>query len=366
MSGPLRITHLASGDRWAGAEVATAHLLRALAARAELRVRLVVLNPGELADRVRRAGVETIVEAEARRPFPALLRAVRRHLDDADLVHTHRYKENLLAGLSGRPWVATQHGRPEPFRGLASLRMAVVSRLDLWAKRRSARRVIAVSGEIEDWLAERIGAERVTRVWNGIEDPATAPRPWAERPRRVGAVARLDPVKGLELAVDAVARCPGLELEVLGEGPARAALERRAAASGAGERIRFLGFEADPLPRIAGWRALLLPSLHEGNPISVLEALALGTPVVAAPLPGVAEILDGRGGWLQPGRDAAAWARALGEILDDDDGGERASASARARFLEAFTAAHAAERVAGLYRELLEASASATRPATSA
>src|SRR5690606_5551582 len=119
-------------------------------------------------------------------------------------------------------------------------------------------------------------------------------------------------------------------------------------------------FERDPGPRIAHWRALLVPSLHEGNPMAVLEALAWGTPVLAGPLPGVAEILGGRGGWLLPDRDPAHWARTLARRIDDAAAGAAASAAARARFLEAFTAEAAAARMVRIYRAALAPAARGT------
>jgi glycosyltransferase involved in cell wall biosynthesis len=169
----------------------------------------------------------------------------------------------------------------------------------------------------------------------------------------VGILARLFPVKGLALAIEAVAACPGLELEIVGEGPERDSLERLSAALGAAGRIRFVGFDPNPEARVRRWRLLLLTSLHEGNPISVLEALAWGTPVLSAPLPGVAEVLDGGGGWLLPDRDARRWTAAILRRIDDVATGARASTQARARFLEAFTADAAAERVARAYRSAL-------------
>lgn len=350
----VRIVHLASGDRFAGAEAATVHLLRGLAARDEFELRLVCLNGGELATRVADAGIDTRVEPEAGRSFAALGRALAPHLADADLIHAHRYKEDLLALRSGRPWVATRHGRPEPFHGAAGLRMAVYTALDLLAMRR-ARRVVAVSREVERWLAPRVGRTRVTRIWNGVADPSPGqpPPPWRDRPRRVGMVARLDPVKDVGFAIEAVGHAPGVELEIVGDGPERARLEAQAAASGAGDRIRFLGFQPDPLPYARRWRALLLTSRHEGNPIAVLEALAVGTPILATDLPGVAEILEGRGGWIRGARHAASWGRALTRVVDDGVGGEAASRAARERYLAAFSAERAAERMAGLYREVL-------------
>jgi len=355
------VAHLLSGDLWAGAEVASAHLIRALHRAGDVGVRAVLLNPGTLEEELRNAGVPVQVVPEGGRSFRELAREVRRELGAADLVHAHRYKEDLLAALSGRPWLATQHGRPEPFRGRAALRMAAYQGLDVLAKRLLARRVVAVSSEVEAWLGRRVGPAKTVRLANGIEDPhaRVAPDPWSRRPRRVGCVARLAPVKGLDLAIDAVAACPGVELEIVGDGPERGALARRAVASGAGDRIHLVGFERDPLPRVGRWRALLLPSLHEGNPICVLEALALGTPVLSATLPGVEEILQGQGGWCVPTRDPTAWGERVGRAVEE---GAPASEAARRRFLADFTAEAAASRVGELYAAILRGEGSPRRP----
>jgi glycosyltransferase involved in cell wall biosynthesis len=360
----LDVVHLLSGDLWAGAESASAHLLAALAQRGDLRVRALLLNEGELAARLRSAGVSVEIEPEAGQGFAALARRVRARLRGCDLVHAHRYKEDLIAALSGRPWLVTQHGRPEPFRGAAAHRMRAYLALDLAAKRWSARRVIAVSREVEEWLAPRVGAGRIALLPNGIADPQQRllPPRFELRPLRVGVLARLAPVKGIELAIDAVARVPALELEIVGDGPERAALEARASASGAAARIHFAGFDPAPLPRLAQWRALLVTSHHEGHPISALEALALGTPVLAGPLRGVADALGGQGGECLPDRDPETWARALrGLAANPNPTGRERSQAARERFLANFEVSTTAARVAELYRELAAASPARTR-----
>jgi glycosyltransferase involved in cell wall biosynthesis len=353
----VNVVHLISADLWAGREVATFELLRALVRRDDVQPAALLLNEGILARRLREAGVPTFVEPESGRTFPALARAVRKRVAGAALVHSHGYKEDVLAAFSGRPWITTQHGRPEPFRGAARLRFLMYDWLDRTIQRASARRVVAVSREIEDWLAPRVGAGRVARIGNGIADPAhDTPIPvWRERPLRAGVAARLFPVKGVDLAVAAVACCPGIELEVVGDGPERGALERLARELGASDRIRFLGFEADPVPRMAKWRLLLVPSLHEGNPIAVLEALAMGTPVLAGPLPGVAEILAGHGGWTLADRDVGTWSAALDRHLRAEDRGDATSRAGRSRFVEAFRAELPAATMATLYHAVLGA-----------
>jgi glycosyltransferase involved in cell wall biosynthesis len=353
----LNVVHLISADLWAGAEVSTYHAVCALARRPDVQVSVVALNEGEFCRRIRDEGIDLHVLLEEEHPLLELSRQIRELVAGCDIVHAHRYKENLLAALCGRPWVCTQHGRPEPFRGRARIRAAVSDRLDRLAKARSARRTIAVSSEIEGWLLDFLDRKRVALVWNGIANPAPdgVLRPWNERPLRVGVLGRLAPVKRFELALAAVARCPGLHLEVVGDGPERAFLEDQARRLDVGDRVEFLGHLPDPFERVASWRALLVTSLHEGNPMSVLEALALGTPVVCGNLPGVKEVIAGRAGWVvdEPS-DAAAWGRLLVTASGNEKDGSRASRHARERFLSAFTSERCAAQLVSIYREALE------------
>lgn len=360
LSDPLRVVHLISADLWAGAEVATWHLLGALARRDDVAVRAVLFNQGELSRRLERAGVPVALIPEATHAFPGLVRRVRQSVAGADLVHAHRYKENLIAALSGRPWVATLHGRPEPRPAAATLVSDLSRSLDRFAVGHFARRAVAVSREVERHLATRMPAARITRAWNGIADPlaGAAPPEWSRRPATVGALGRLYPVKAFELAIDAVAGCEGVSLEIAGDGPERARLARRIDDRGVGDRVHLLGHVDDPRPLLARWRLLLVTSLHEGNPIGVMEALASGTPVLSADLEGVSEVLDDRGGWRVPSRDPADWAREIHAHASGEDGA-RASVAARARFLEAFTADAAAERIMDVYRDAVAGRGSA-------
>ncbi len=364
MTQALRVAHIVSGDLWAGAEAATYALLAAMAKQPAIALRAIAFNEGELTERLRGVrGVEVVVEPESGRSVPALVRAVVPHLADMDLVHAHRDKESLIAAWSRKPWLATQHGRPEAFTGTAQLRARLTRAIDLAIKRTGARRVIAVSEEVAAWLRPRVGAGRVVVVPNGIADPAGRVHPpqWRDRPRRVGALGRLVAVKGFELAIAAVARCPGLELEIVGDGPERLELERCIRAADVGDRIRLVGFEADPLPRVAQWRALLVTSHHEGHPISVLEAMALGTPVVAGPLPGVVDALGGACGAALADRDPARWARAIEACVADTGEGKLGSRGVREQFLARFTADRAALQTEAVYRDALQVAPAAVR-----
>ncbi len=170
-------------------------------------------------------------------------------------------------------------------------------------------------------------------------DLATFPfRPDGRPPRTVVAVGRLDPRKGFDYLLHAAGelarRGAPVDVELVGDGPARGALERLARELGIAERVRFLGWLPFAEARDAMGRATVLvhPSdgLGDGLPNVIREAMALGTPVIASRVAGIPEALDdGRCGVLVPPRDVGALADALAALLAD--AGSRAELAALAR-----------------------------------
>jgi glycosyltransferase involved in cell wall biosynthesis len=139
---------------------------------------------------------------------------------------------------------------------------------------------------------------------------------------RIGFLGRLIPNKGPDVAVlalaGAVRRGVDASLSFAGDGPERGSLERLAAGVGVGGRVRFEGFRPDPETWFQGIDVLVRPSLTEGMPLGVLEAMASGVVVIASDVPGNASLLrDGDTGILIPVGDHSALARAL-ERVDRD------------------------------------------------
>ena len=142
---------------------------------------------------------------------------------------------------------------------------------------------------------------------------------------------RLTAQKDLDVAFDALADVPAATLVVLGDGPERASLERRVRDAGLNGRVRFLGSgtREDVLRLFRAADAAVLPSRWENMPHALLEALAVGTPVVAAAVGGVPEVVhDGENGLLVPPGDAAALGAAIARLLDDHGLRERLAAAA--------------------------------------
>lgn len=340
----LKILHIASGDLWAGAEVQAYTQLSALqnlAARsetpAELHVAVVLLNDGELATRLRARGIDVHILPEDRLNGLQILLALRRLLLELrpDIVHTHRLKENILGALANRlahnaPSLRTVHGASEHVpRGLRQLPKRLLHGLDRWAGAHLQQRAIAVSAELRDKLAGAFPRGHLLLIENGVDadgvraqvQPAGY-RGSAPAARHIGIVGRLVTVKRvdlfLEMAAHLRAQQPDIEwrFHVFGDGPLRTALEAQARHAGLTETTTFHGHRADIATCIAGLDALVMCSDHEGLPMTLLEAMALRTRIVAHAVGGMPDALAGYpAAKLVNGHHAAGYADAVSAIL---------------------------------------------------
>ncbi len=212
----------------------------------------------------------------------------------------------------------------------------------------------AVSREAKEaLLAAGVPEARVEVVPSAVADEFLGREGQASRNGNVvGCVAALSPEKGHETLVAACARVAGrepVELRLVGDGPERARVEARARSLGF-TGLRFLG----PLSGVAvaealaGFTVFALASEVEGLPTSVLEAMAMGVPVVATAVGGVPGIVeDGVTGRLVPPGDAGALARAIEQLLASPEERERLAAAARK-----VARAHSVARVVAAYEEL--------------
>lgn len=167
--------------------------------------------------------------------------------------------------------------------------------------------------------------------------------------------ARLDVQKGHRYLLAAATQVPGAVFAVAGEGPERADLEALAGELGVADRVRFLGRRDDVPELLAVCDLLVLPSLYEGLPVSVLEAMAAGRAVVATAIGGSDEaVVDGESGLLVRPADPDALAAAIRRLLHDRALRERLATAGRARVERDFSAAAMVARITDVY-ELLAA-----------
>lgn len=196
-------------------------------------------------------------------------------------------------------------------------------------------------------------------------DPADLPpepvRDAAAGARQIVCVGRLSPEKGQAGLLDALGRLvadrPELRLTLVGDGPEQAALVARAALMGLEGRVSFAGRldEGATLAAIAASDLLVLPSFMEGLPIVLMEAMALGVPVIASRVAGIPElVIDGETGLLVDPANWAALATAIDRLAGDPALATRLAAAARAKVSAEFAYPAAARPLAGLLREALE------------
>jgi glycosyltransferase involved in cell wall biosynthesis len=167
-------------------------------------------------------------------------------------------------------------------------------------------------------------------------------------------VARLEAQKGLHDLIDAARQVPHALFVVAGDGPERSRLEAQARSEGVGDRVRFLGHRDDIPELLACADVFVMPSLYEGLPLAVMEAMAAGTPVIATAIGGTDElIVDGETGVLVPPANPSALAAAIRMLLDDPEHAKALACAAQRLAHQEFGCARVVQRVGEVYEELL-------------
>jgi glycosyltransferase involved in cell wall biosynthesis len=209
-------------------------------------------------------------------------------------------------------------------------------------------------------LAAGIASEdRIVTVHNGMPDTPGVPQadPGGDPPRLV-MVARFGPQKDHPTLLAALAglRDYPWEMDLIGDGPLLEQTKRLAAELGLAGRARFLGQRTDVDRLLAAAQVSVLASNWEGFPLSILEAMRAGLPVIASSVGGVAEsVSDGETGYLVPRGDVEALREGIRRLLTDRSLRVRLGASGRLRFQRHFTLARSVEKTLAVYRDVLAA-----------
>ena len=314
----MRVIHIDSGREWRGGQVQLAALARVVGEG--------VILPADapLGEVLRRDGVRTFACPMrgwgARSDLHAWIRRLQ-----PDLVAAHTSRAHQLALGAGVPVVV--HRRVDFAPGRLSRR-----------KYARAAGYVAVSEAVKGVL-ERTGVpeSRIVVVPDGLCLPSAVtaveidvPRPW------VLSVGALVAHKGHRVLLDALSLVPEVHLALAGSGPRLADLKRQAVRLGVASRVHFLGWRPDVHSCMLAADAVVHPSVEEGLGQSVLEALALGCPVVATRAGGVAEAVAGAGSLVRPG-DPRALAAAIASVLAESSLWRSRARDASRRLAERFS-----------------------------
>jgi glycosyltransferase involved in cell wall biosynthesis len=360
-----RVVHYVDSDTFGGSEEAALHLMASLDRGRWEPVLLHHPEPGirRLVDEAARLGIRTraVLRPAGNRiagviPLWRALRAERPAIFHAHLSWPFACKSGVRAA-----WLA----RVPAIVGTAQLYLAPAGgrrpRLVLGLY----RRIIAVSEEVKRRYAAELGVPPRTLavVRNAIR--VTPAAPTRNAPLRAALVdgrpdfvvltpARLHPQKGHTYLLQAAVQVPGATFVLAGDGPLRGELEAEAHNLGVAGRCVFLGQRDDVPALLAAADLFVLPSLFEGLPVSVLEAMAAERPVVATAIGGTDEaITSEESGLLVPPRDPAALASAIRRLQADPPFARGLAAAARARVEREFSSEATARNVMRVYDEVL-------------
>ena len=278
---------------------------------------------------------------------PATLTALLKVMDrqKTDILHLHGYGATTFGRMAGMmrgvPTILHEHANLTDtpwFQKIADRALAPATDI-----------AIAVSKSTADFVinARQMPAERVRTVYLGVpldefsrertpEELARARQELGIAPGEmaIGTVTRLHESKGNSYLVDAAAlvvkQRPNAKFFLVGEGPLLADLQAQARALGLGDRFVLHGFARDVAAVVSAFDLSVFPSLWEGTPLTVFEALAMGKPILATDADGLLDVLtDDRDALIVPKRDAAALAVGIVRLIDDPALRARLGAEAR-------------------------------------
>jgi glycosyltransferase involved in cell wall biosynthesis len=312
VDGRISICHISEGDAWAGAEVQVATLLRALSKCSEIALHAILLHEGRLAHELHSFGVDVQVVNEEQKSLPRVLSECSTFVKarNIQILHSHNYKENLIALSLSRicnvpHLVRTAHGHPEPYSVIRNLKHWGILFADRLAAKYTAVQIVSVSSDLGEYWKRHVNPRNVIVLHNAVDrDNVRSNYSSVEAKHRlgisgdsfvIGTAARLECIKRHDLFV-ATAKClaerlPESIFVIAGGGRYKETLQRLITESGLADRIKLLGERNDVYNVLRAMDILLICSDHEGVPMVMLEAMALGVAVVARRVGGIPEVI---------------------------------------------------------------------------
>lgn len=363
----MKILYVISGDLWGGAEEQAFSLIKEITDTTEHSVEIITFNHGLLTERLQHIGISANVIDEKKCNSFVLFWKIFLFLKgrQVDVLHTHGPKEHFLGGLAGRLTSVKRIVRTFHGRGLLS--SGVKKNIDRFSVLFLADRVVAVSAELASYLIScGFDEHKINVIKNGVNIQALKKK-IQRRSQKIqkhpggnsfvfGVVGRLVPVKGHKYLFSAfkqlLEKGCNVTLLVLGNGPLEKEFRTVVRDMDIAEHVFLLGFVENPLDYVVDFDVFVMPSLNEGIPLALLEAMGLGVPVIASGVGGIPEVIDdGRTGLLVEPKSVDELYSSCLRLYEDPDLQKELAGRARAHIKNEFSARKTMQETLHLYAD---------------
>lgn len=371
----MKILQLASGDLWAGAEVQLYHMVCSLQKQSNVELLIVLLNHGQLEQELLKQGLNVEILDENHISFfnisRKLLRLVKTY--QPNVIHTHRIKENIIGGIVAKLYgcksVRTTHGAMESTGNFFKIKNVLLPFIDKLVGRFLQQYVIAVSEELKTKLLADFSPSKIKVINNSVSIP------FIENQAReavdfiagndqinVCFIGRFVSVKRVDLFYEIAKKVVlsendlNVHFYMIGDGPLWNLIEEKVRDDGLEANIHLIGFVKNTAPYLKNMHLLLFTSEHEGLPMTLLEAMALGVSVVYRDtLTTIRQVLcDGKCGCINSFDNSQSAYNSLLEVLSNSSDRSKKAELAKQQVLDAFSIEKNIHEYIRLYQNVLQ------------
>lgn len=333
-----RILHVASGDSWAGAEAQIYNLVMELKEMG-YDVQVILFNDGVLGTRLASGAIQIHVIREEDNNAFKLMAAIGKLINEfnPDLIHTHGYKQNILTCTANmfslrRKCVCTVHGGQEHQVTWKQPIKKLVNWLNIQVYTHYLDKIIAVSDPLAADLKRIVKKDKIIVIENSINTASilkgsndAISESYPEDIIKIACVGRLVHLKRHDLLIKAFQMAcqlteKPLHLYIYGAGPEKNNINDLIKELSLGSRVTLMGDCYPLLPHLKEMDLLVMPSDHEGLPMTILEALTLKVPIIAHAVGGIPKVLGhGRYGRLVTRHEPEGYMEAIINVIDDPE-----------------------------------------------
>ena len=350
----------------AGAESYLLNLIKGMSSVDGVNCTCAMFYSGELKEKLFDESIN-VVELFGKKNIKSIIK-LRKYINEnnIEIVHFVDLKSTIVGFFSSIfnrkiKTVSTVHGLPEKYKNFKrQVKYLVSISLYFFLLRFLIDRVICVSEDLNRKLQKWVGKKKCITIHNGIfieKNNLSSNNKSPSNKIIVGTVGRLVDVKGhvylLETAKEILKKRDDVFFQIVGAGPLENFLKEKANSLGVSAHVDFLGFRSDAKSLISDMDIFILPSLHEGIPYVLLEAMSLSKPVICSDVGGIKEVIQNKiDGILVPSRDFHGLCDAILNLLQDPQFSENIANNGFKKIEQKFSSEVMSHKTFGLYSEL--------------